>query len=78
MAKDQTSIAIMKALGFTNRDIATQYAARAVFVLLLAITMGTFLANTLGELVTSTVIASFGAASFKFTIQPLAAYVFAH
>lgn len=76
MAKDQTSIAIMKALGFTNRDIATQYAARAVFVLLLAITMGTFLANTLGELVTSTVIASFGAASFKFTIQPLAAYVF--
>ncbi len=76
ITKDQAPIAIMKALGFTNVDIATQYAARSVFVLLLAITMGTLLANTLGEFLTSTVIASFGAASFDFMINPLAAYVF--
>lgn len=76
ITKDQAPIAIMKALGFTNADIATQYAARSVFVLLLAITMGTLLANTLGEFLTSTVIASFGAASFDFMINPLAAYVF--
>ncbi|MDP1395564.1 ABC transporter permease [Lysinibacillus capsici] len=76
IAKDQAPIAIMKALGFTNVDIATQYAARSIFVLLLAISMGTLLANTLGEYLTSTVIASFGAASFDFMINPLAAYVF--
>ncbi|WP_342443290.1 ABC transporter permease [Lysinibacillus sp. FSL K6-0075] len=76
ITKDQAPIAIMKALGFTNADIATQYAARSVFVLLLAITMGTLLANTLGEFLTSTVIASFGAASFDFMINPLATYVF--
>lgn len=76
ITKDQAPIAIMKALGFTNADIATQYATRSVFVLLLAITMGTLLANTLGEFLTSTVIASFGAASFDFMINPLAAYVF--
>lgn len=76
IAKDQAHIAIMKALGFTNVDIATQYAARSIFVLLLAISMGTLLANTLGEYLTSTVIASFGAASFDFMINPLAAYVF--
>jgi putative ABC transport system permease protein len=76
ITKDQAPIAIMKALGFTNVDITIQYAARSVFVLLLAITMGTLLANTLGEFLTSTVIASFGAASFDFMINPLAAYVF--
>ncbi|WP_445480277.1 ABC transporter permease [Lysinibacillus irui] len=76
IVKDQAPIAIMKALGFTNVDIATQYAARSVFVLLLAVSIGTLLANTLGEYLTSKVIASFGAASFDFMINPLTAYVF--
>jgi len=76
IAKDRSPIAIMKAIGFTNVDISIQYAVRSVVVLILAIIAGTFLANTLGEFLTSTVIASFGAASFDFMINPLTAYVF--
>lgn len=76
IAKDRSPIAILKTIGFTNVDISIQYAARSVVVLMLAIFAGTFLANTLGEFLTTTVIASFGAASFNFIINPLAAYVF--
>ncbi|QTB24150.1 FtsX-like permease family protein [Lysinibacillus sphaericus] len=76
IAKDRSPIAILKSMGFTNVDISIQYAARSVVVLMLAITVGTVLANTLGEFLTSTIIASFGAASFNFIINPLSAYVF--
>lgn len=76
IAKDRSPIAILKSIGFTNVDISIQYAARSVVVLILAIFVGTLLANTLGEILTTTVIASFGAASFNFIINPLAAYVF--
>lgn len=76
IAKDRSAIAILKSIGFTNVDISKQYAARSVVVLMLAIFAGTVLANTLGEFLTTTVIASFGAASFNFRINPLTAYVF--
>ncbi len=76
IAKDRSPIAILKSIGFTNVDISIQYAARSVVVLILAIFVGTLLANTFGEILTTTVIASFGAASFNFIINPLAAYVF--
>ncbi|WP_312507062.1 FtsX-like permease family protein [Lysinibacillus sp.] len=76
MTKDRSSIAIMKSLGFTNGDVATQYVARSMLVVLVAVLIGNLLANTLGEFLTSKVIASFGAASFNFTINSLAIYVF--
>ena len=74
IAKDRYSIAIMKALGFTNSDIRTQYASRSVFVIIVGIILGTLLANTLGEVLASALIASFGAATFSFTVNPLTAY----
>ncbi|MCZ8539835.1 ABC transporter permease [Psychrobacillus psychrodurans] len=74
IAKERYSIAIMKALGFTNSDIRTQYASRSVFVLIVGIILGTLLANTLGEVLASALIASFGAATFSFTVNPLTAY----
>ena len=75
IAKDRYSIAIMKALGFTNSDISLQYASRSVFVLIVGIVLGTLLANTLGEVLAGMVISSFGASSFKFVVNPLSAYL---
>jgi putative ABC transport system permease protein len=75
VTKDRYSIAVMKALGFTNSDIRQQFVARSVFVLIVGILLGTLLANTLGEALAGAVIASFGASSFKFVINPLFAYL---
>jgi len=65
----------MKSLGFTNKDITIQYVARSLFVLIVGIVLGTLLANTLGELLASAVIASFGASAFTFVVNPLSAYL---
>ncbi|MFF2177776.1 ABC transporter permease [Lysinibacillus sp. NPDC058147] len=75
VAKDKYSIAVMKALGFTNSDITIQFASRAVFVSTIGIVLGTLLANTLGEVLAGAVISSFGASSFSFSVNPLSAYV---
>lgn len=76
VAKDRYSIAVMKAFGFTNSDIQVQYVSRSVFVLIVGIVFGTLLANTLGERLAGAVISSFGASTFHFTVNPLAAYLF--
>jgi putative ABC transport system permease protein len=75
VAKDRYEIAVMKAFGFTNSDIKAQYVARSVLVLIIGILLGTFLANTLGEALTGAVVASVGASSFDFVVNPLAAYL---
>lgn len=75
VAKNVYSIAVMKAIGFTNSDIKVQYASRSVFVLIVGIVLGTLLANTLGEILAGAVISSFGASSFKFVINPVSAYL---
>jgi len=75
VVKDRYSIAVMKAFGFTNSDITAQFVSRSVFVLLIGIVLGTLLANTLGEALAGVVIASFGASSFEFVVDPLAAYL---
>lgn len=75
VAKDRYPVAVMKAFGFTNSDIKTQYVARSLFVLVIGILIGTLLANTLGETLAGAVIASFGAASFKFIVNPVFAYL---
>ena len=76
VAKDRYSIAVMKALGFTNSDIKVQYASRSVFVLMVGIVLGTLLANTLGERLAGAVISSFGASAFHFVVNPLSAYLY--
>ncbi|MBN1920008.1 MAG: ABC transporter permease [Anaerolineae bacterium] len=75
IVKDRYSIAVMKIFGFTNTDIKMQYLSRAVFVLLIGVSLGTLLANTLGETLVGAAISFFGAASFKFTINPFFAYL---
>ena len=75
VAKDRYAIAVMKAFGFTNADIRAQYVARAAFVLVMGISLGTLLANTVGEALAGAVIATFGATSFAFVVNPLFAYL---
>lgn len=75
VVNDRYAIAVMKAFGFTNRDITTQHVARSVFVLMVGILLGAFLANTLGEALAGVVIAFFGASSVEFTVNPLTAYL---
>ncbi|MEH7385544.1 FtsX-like permease family protein [Bacillus sp. JJ1521] len=75
VAKDRYSIAVLKALGFTNSDIKVQYYSRAFLVLIVGIVLGTLLANTLGEVLAGMLIASFGASTFDFTINPVRAYL---
>ncbi len=75
VAKDRYSIAVLKALGFTNSDIKVQYYSRSFFVLIVGIVLGTLLANTLGEVLTGMLIASFGASTFDFTVNPFQAYL---
>ncbi|MGN7478273.1 FtsX-like permease family protein [Solibacillus silvestris] len=75
IAKDRTSIAIIKALGFTKSDIKLQYVSRSVVVLFIGIVLGTILANTVGEMLAGVIISSFGVDSFKFSVNPLSAYI---
>jgi putative ABC transport system permease protein len=75
VTKDRYSIAVMKTFGFMNSDIRAQYITRSVFVLLVGVFLGTLLANTLGEVLAGAVIASLGASSFKFVVNPLVAYL---
>ncbi|MEH7238574.1 ABC transporter permease [Bacillus sp. JJ1562] len=75
VAKDRNSIAVLKALGFTNSDIKVQYYSRSFIVLIIGIVLGTLLANTLGEVFAGMLIASFGASTFDFTVNPVQAYL---
>lgn len=75
VAKDRYSIALIKALGFTNSDIKSQYVSRSVFVLIVGIIVGTLLANTLGEAIAGMFVSSFGASTFNFTVNPFIAYL---
>ncbi|MHA7964876.1 ABC transporter permease [Paenibacillus sp. CAU 1782] len=75
VAKDKASIAVLKAVGFTNRDMVKQYASRSIFVLVIGILIGLLLSGTLGEALAGGVISSLGASSFSFEVNPLSAYL---
>lgn len=75
ISKDKYSIAIMKSLGFTNKDLSIQYISRAVFVSIIGIFLGTIISNTLGEIFAGALIGSFGATTFKFIINPVSTYL---
>lgn len=70
VSKDRYQISVMKAFCFTNSDIRLQYISRSVFILILGILIGMFMANTVGEMIIGIVISSFGASSFQFIVNP--------
>ena len=77
VAKDRYSIAILKSLGFSCKDIRRQYVARSMSVAVLGMVVGGMLANTLGGQIGMALIASLGATTFRFVVNPFYAYLFA-
>lgn len=75
VAKNVHDIAVMKAFGYTSSDIKVQFVSRSVFVLVIGIVLGMFLASTLGEWLAGTLISSFGASAFSFVINPVSTYL---
>jgi putative ABC transport system permease protein len=75
IAKDSTDTGIMRSLGFSLRDIRTQYLARALVVLFLGISAGTLFSNTLGQDMVSFIWGFMGASRISFVIKPLQAYL---
>lgn len=73
--KDRYSIAVMKAVGFSNQSIRRQYAVRSLFVLIWGVLIGTLLANTLGEKLGGLAISFFGASDFEFIINGVSSYL---
>ncbi len=75
ITKDSNQIAIMRSLGFSLKNIRTQYLTRALFLLAFGILLGTLFSNTLGQQLVSVVWSLLGASRIRFVIDPLQAYV---
>lgn len=75
IAKDRYAIAVMKAGGFTNRDIKLQYIWRLAAVMLTGLLIGIFFAGTAGEKLAGAVLSALGTVSFRFRVNPLASYL---
>lgn len=66
VGKESHSLAIMKAIGFTADELTGQYIVRVFIVVLLSLSAGQLLSNTLGELLSGALLRSFGSAAFSF------------
>jgi len=76
-AKEYSQIAIMKAMGFSVLDIRKQYLIKVSLVSLIGVIVGTLLANTLGEVIVSSIIriVGLGISKVSFIINPFEAYL---
>jgi putative ABC transport system permease protein len=75
MAREHSAIAIKKALGFSNKDLQVQLVIRVLVIQILAIVLGTILANTLGETVLGLMLSSMGVSKITLLIKPIASYI---
>ncbi len=75
IAKDRYVIAVLKSIGFNDYDLRVQYVTRTILVALLGIIIGTILANSIGESLSGLFLSTMGVAKFKFSIDPLMAYI---
>lgn len=75
MAREHSAIAIKKAIGFSNRDIRMQFGIRILLIQIVAIVVGTILANSLGEAIFGWMLSSIGAAKITMLVEPVAAYL---
>lgn len=73
--RDADTRAVLRAIGFTARDLRAQYMTRVCAVALLGFVLGALLANTLGERLAGALIVSLGASGLRFDAEPLRAYL---
>lgn len=74
-AREHSAIAIKKSIGFSTRDIRIQLGIRILIIQSVAILIGTFLANTLGEVIFGMMLSSMGASKITMLIRPLQSYL---
>ena len=74
-AREHSAIAIKKSIGFSNRDIRIQFGVRILLIQFVAIIVGTFLANTLGEVIFGMMLSSMGASKIMMLIDPVKSYL---
>ena len=74
-ARERGAIAIKKSIGFSNKDIRIQFAIRILLIQLVAIVVGTFLANTLGEVIFGMILSFMGASEIRMLIEPVKSYL---
>lgn len=69
--KDRKEIAALKAIGYTNKDIASQYLSRSLIILVVGLLLGTLLASTLGPVLASLMMSMMGMTAFTLSSSPL-------
>lgn len=73
--KDRKPFAVMKILGFTDREVQRQLLARTLLTGGFAIATGILLSGTLGEAFATALVGSFGVARLHFVNRPLFVFV---
>lgn len=74
-AREHTAIAIKKAIGFSDQDIRIQLGIRIIVIQVLAVILGTVLANSLGEDIFGLILSTMGAAKITMLVEPVTAYL---
>ena len=75
ITKEIPEIAVLKSIGFKNKELRTWQAARIAIVLIISIILGTIIANSTGGLLTSGIFRIMGATNIILVIKPLQVYV---
>ncbi|MCC0650678.1 FtsX-like permease family protein [Clostridioides sp. ZZV15-6598] len=73
IAKDTSQIAIMLSLGFSTKNIRTQYIVRALLVLTVGIILGIIASNTIGQKIAGLLLS--GISNLQFITNPLIVYI---
>ncbi|WP_459503206.1 ABC transporter permease [Bacillus sp. C1] len=74
LAKDSSHIAILRSIGFSYKDIQVQYMTRSIFILLIGLIAGTYMAGTLGQGIISGLGSFMGASHIEFVVNPVVSY----
>ena len=77
IAKDTGDIAILNSLGYSFKNIRSQYMARAIFTAVIGIVLGVIVTMSLGTGLVNFAGGFMGIASFKFIVNPLLIYILA-
>ncbi|MGF6352528.1 putative ABC transport system permease protein [Paenibacillus sp. 4624] len=75
VAKDNNDIAVLRSIGFALSKIKLKYVVMSLVILIVGVAAGTILSNTLGPMLVSGIMSSFGASKIVFVINPVQAYV---
>ncbi|MEC0127903.1 ABC transporter permease [Paenibacillus pabuli] len=75
VAKDNNDIAVLRSLGFALSKIKLKYVVMSLVILIVGVVAGTILSNTLGPLLVSGIMSTFGASNIVFVVNPLQAYI---